>query len=436
MDANPAFADHMIQLMKDGTLTGMASRAGAPPAVKRAATQSEKPAPVGVNLNPQSDDGWQRPEPVTLADGTRIQLFKDGEALLAAYNAIKEAQRRVCLEVYIFSSDETGRAFAELLGEKARQGVAVYLIYDSFGSIDSDRDMFRRMKRQGVRLRQFHPIRPWECKFGWRPINRDHRKLLIVDQDLAGLGGLNVGGEYAGSWVIKSSRQSAMKSWRDNAIGVVGPGADLFFQAYRNTWKYIERGGRIGRAAYVHDPFSAELGVMATVPTINSPLRPFLMRLLREARRSILLTMAYFAPDDPLVAELCNAARRGVRVRLMLPGKSDVRILHIAAQSFYETLMDAGVEVYERQGVVLHTKALVIDERTTVIGSTNLDYRSIEYNLELSAIVHSAELGRQMCDLFENDVGFAIKMECDEWRHRPWLDRVGQWAVSRARYLL
>lgn len=436
MDANRSFADHMIQQMADGNATGIASRAGAPAAVKRAATQSEKPAPVGVNLNPFSDDGWQRPNPVTLTDGTIVQLYKDGEALLTAYNAIKAARRRVCLEVYIFSSDETGRAFAELLGNKAQEGVAVYVIYDSFGSIDSDREMFRRMRRQGVRLRQFHPMRPWECNFGWRPINRDHRKLLIIDENMAGLGGLNVGGEYAGSWVIKSSRQSALRSWRDNAIGIVGPGSDLFFQAFRNTWKYIEKGGRIGKAAYVHDPFSAELGVMATVPTLSSPLRPFLMRLLHEAQRSILLTMAYFAPDDPLVAELCDAARRGVRVRLMLPGISDVRILHVAAQAFYETLMDAGVEIYERQGVVLHTKALVIDERTTVIGSTNLDYRSIEYNLELSAIVHSAELGRQMCDLFENDVQFAKKMDCAVWRHRPWLDRVGQWAVSRARYLL
>ncbi len=404
--------------------------------MERTATQSEKPAPVGVNLNPESDDGWTRPAPVQLGDGTLIQLFKDGEALLAAYNAIKAATRRICLEVYIFASDDTGRAFAELLGEKAREGVAVYVIYDSFGSIDSDRDMFRRMARQGVRLRQFHPMRPWECKFGWRPVNRDHRKLLIIDENLAGLGGLNVGGDYAGSWVVKSSRKSALRSWRDNAIGIIGPGADQFFQAFRQTWRYVERGGRIGKAAYVHHAFTGELGVMATVPTLNSPLRPFLMRLLRESRRSILLTMAYFAPDDPLVAELCNAARRGVRVRLMLPGRSDVRILHIAAQSFYETLMDAGVEVYERQGVVLHTKALVIDERTTVIGSTNLDYRSIEYNLEISAIVHSVELGRQMCDLFENDVRFAIKFDCAAWRHRPWLDRVGQWAVSRARYLL
>ena len=120
----------------------------------------------------------------------------------------------------------------------------------------------------------------------------------------------------------------------------------------------------------------------------------------------------------------------------MLPGRCDVRLLSVAARSFYETLLCAGVEVYERQGVVLHTKALAVDEETTVIGSTNLDYRSIEYNLELSAVIHSAELGRQMSDLFENDVRYSKKIELAEWRHRPWVDRFGQWAVSRARYLL
>jgi cardiolipin synthase len=146
--------------------------------------------------------------------------------------------------------------------------------------------------------------------------------------------------------------------------------------------------------------------------------------------------MAYFAPDDPLVEALCKAAKRGVRVQLMLPGRSDVRFLVAAARSFYEKLMTSGVEVYERQAVVLHAKTMVIDGTTTLLGSTNLDYRSIEYNLELSAIVRSRAFGRQVQDLFANDVRFAKRMTLAEWRKRPTLDRIGQWAVSRARYLL
>ncbi|MGH7180193.1 MAG: phospholipase D-like domain-containing protein, partial [Tepidisphaeraceae bacterium] len=125
-----------------------------------------------------------------------------------------------------------------------------------------------------------------------------------------------------------------------------------------------------------------------------------------------------------------------VRVRLMLPSRSDVKMLILAAQSFYERLMESGVEIYERQHVILHAKTMCIDRHCTVLGSMNLDTRSIEYNCELSAIIRSDEFGRQMHDLFENDVFYAVRIEPDQWRRRPWNDRVVQWAVSRARYLL
>src|SRR4051794_20048452 len=210
-------------------------------------------ATAGINIEPgENDDGWVVPDPVTLADRSRIQLYKDGEALHAAYEAIKTAKRRVCVESYIFASDDTGRAFADLLSQKAREGVSTYLIYDSFGSIASDRGMFHEMRRAGVRLRAFHPIRPWESRYRWRPFNRDHRKLLVIDDTAAGLGGLNVGGEYAGSWVVPSSRHCT-EFWRDNAIGVSGPGARLLLRSFANTWNYINKGGRIDKAAYVHN---------------------------------------------------------------------------------------------------------------------------------------------------------------------------------------
>jgi cardiolipin synthase len=179
-----------------------------------------------------------------------------------------------------------------------------------------------------------------------------------------------------------------------------------------------------------------QLGILASTPTVHSPLRPFLNKLFREAGRSIWMTMAYFAPHDDLIEELCAAARRGVKVRLMLPGRCDVKALMVAARSFYETLLDAGVEIYERQGVVLHAKTMVIDGTISMVGSTNLDYRSIEYNLELSALIRSAAFGRQMEDLFENDVRYAKRMSKGMWKRRPTMDRVVQWVVSRARYLL
>jgi cardiolipin synthase len=418
----------------------------APPTLPPLPREGEAGTSSGVNIEPgDQDDGWIVPDPITLHDGTRVQLYKDGEALHAAYEAIKHARHRICLEVYIFADDPTGRAFAELLAAKAQEGVQVYVIYDSFGSIASDRKMFRRMRHAGVRAEEFHPIRPWEGRFSWRPYNRDHRKLLLVDYDIAGLGGLNVGAEYAGSWVVPSARTETCDAWRDTSIGLIGPSAKYFLRAFANTWRYIQHGGRIRTAEYLRgidigqhasDSLPPDLSILASVPTMDSPLRPLLHHLFDEAKKSIELTMAYFAPDDDLIERLCSAARRGVKVRLMLPARCDVAALLIAARSFYATLLEAGVEVYERQGCVLHAKTMVIDGRLSVVGSTNLDYRSIEYNCELSAVIRNEQFGRLMRELFANDIRFSKQIALNEWRRRPWWDRTVQWAVSRARYLL
>jgi cardiolipin synthase len=418
--------------------------------------QGEAGTSSGVNLAPGSDDdGWIVTEPVGLEDGTYVQLFKDGEALHAAYQAIKNAKHRICLEVYIFASDATGRAFADLLCEKAQQGVHVFLIYDSFGCIATDKAMFAQMRRAGVRMEEFNPMAPWKGRFSWRPFNRDHRKLLVVDYDIAWLGGLNIGAEYAGSWVVQS--ESTCDAWRDTSIGIRGPSAKFFLRAFAGTWHFINHGGRVRTAEFIHgidgddlkrrgsrmrlplrppDKKLPDLSIFASVPTMDSPLRPALYRLFSEARKSIKLTMAYFAPDDELIDALCKAAKRGVDVRLMLPAKCDVKALLIAARSFYAKLLESKVKIYERQGAVLHAKTIVLDGRVSVVGSTNLDYRSIEYNCEISALIRNETFGRQMELLFDNDIRFARCITLKEWRRRPWADRFVQWMVIRARYLL
>ena len=405
----------------------------------------------GVNIAPGSDDdGWVVPPPVRLADGTHVQLYKDGQAWHAAFDAIRHARRRVCLELYIFASDDTGRAVADLLCRKARDGVRVFVMYDSFGSYYSDPAMFDAMRRAGAHVREFHPMNPWDCRHSWRPMNRDHRKLLVVDEHLGGLGGMNLGREYAGSWIVKAKvpavRQTAGDAadgdpsnsgpWRDNGVGIAGPAVSCLLESFARTWRYVQHGGKIARTEFLHDPPDDDFGLLASAATTDSPLQPMLIRTINGARRSISLTVAYFAPDDALVDALCKAADRGVRVRLMLPGRGDVKLLVVAGRSYYELLMSHGVEVYERQNVMLHAKTIVVDAALTLIGSANLDSRSIEYNCELSASIRSAAFGAQVERLFENDVRFAVRIDPDQWKHRPQWDRFGQWVVSRARYLL
>ena len=406
---------------------------------------------AGVNVRPGSDDdGWTVPPPVRLNDGTHVQLYKDGEAWSVAFRALRHARRRVCLELYIFASDDTGRAVADLLCHKARHGVRVFVLYDSFGSALSDPAMFERMRKAGCYVREFHPLNPLRCRRNWRPLNRDHRKMLVIDDHVGGLGGMNLGREYAGSWIVKARVKAVRPTagdaadgnpadggpWRDTAVGLVGPAVSCLLESFARTWRYVGQGGRINKTEFLHDDPRDDFGLLASAATTDSPLLPALHKLIASARRSISLTYAYFAPDDPLVSELCQAADRGCRVRLMVPGQGDVKLLVVAGRSFYERLMAHGVEVYERQNVMLHAKTMVVDGHVSIVGSCNLDYRSIEYNCELSARIDSAAFGAQMESLFDNDVRYARRIDPDQWKHRPAWDRVGQWCVSRARYLL
>lgn len=383
------------------------------------------------------DNGWVTPPPVTLSDGTRLRLFKDGQGLHAWYNAIEGAQRSVFLESYIFAGDATGRAFLDLLGRKAREGVRVYVIYDSFGSSDTPRELFEMLRQAGGNVQEFHPMAPWRCNFSWRPGNRDHRKLLIIDGQAAGLGGLNIGDGYGGVW-LPGRNTLDDDPWRDCGIGLEGPAVSALSAAFLRTWLYLTRGGRFNRAFLSHnlDGQLGPVGVLAAVPSLDSRLSAFLQRLLHTARQSIDLTCAYFAPANNLVDEFRAAARRGVRVRLMLPSRTDKDIMLIAARSFYEPLMAAGVEVYERQYARLHAKTLCIDGELSLLGSTNFDYRSIDYNCELAAVIRSREFGAQMRELFEYDIGFSKAISPADWRHRPIRDRITQWAVNRSRYML
>ena len=441
-------------------LFGSRPRGPRPTGPKRILRNLLRKNETGVNVAPgAADDGWETPPAVTLADGTIVQLWKDGESLKRAFDAIKDAKHRVCFEFYTWANDATGRAFADLLIAKAKQGVRVHCIYDSWGTLGgNDRVMFEELRRAGVRVAEFHPVRPWDCKFSWRPLSRDHRKLVAIDHEFAGIGGLNIADPYAGSWVAPNDLKP-VQLWRDTAIGVRGPAARYFVASFAHTWNYVHKGGRIHRAGYmsgIHAPRPAKgnrigtarskqsveeilpadsLGLIATTPTLTSPLRPILYGLLRGARRRIRMTMAYFAPDDELIRELCDAAGRGVKVQLMFGAKSDIRVMVTAARAFYDRLFCNGVEVYERQFVVLHAKTLLVDD-IAIVGSTNLDYRSIEFNCEISAIIRNPAFANQLSGMFDHDMKYAKRVDNATWGKRKFIDRATEWAVIRARTLL
>jgi len=379
-------------------------------------------------------EDWVTPDPVVLRDGTSAQLLKDGQALRAAYDAIAAAQRRICLEMYMFSSDEAGWEFVGLLCRKARAGVRVFVLYDAFGCHSSDPAIFAQLRAAGVRLREFHPLMPWRYRGRWRVTQRDHRKLVLVDGRIAQLGGLNVGVEYAGPWIVRPRRRYRGKPWRDTGLRLEGPQVAFLAAAFARIWRYANRGGDLAAAEYVVPLAAAgDFSVLASAPTRHSRVTPVIQQVFANAQRSLWTTMAYFAPTDEIIDTLCATARRGVSVRLIVPGVSDVPLLRIAARSFYLRLLEAGVEIYERRGSMLHAKTICLDGEISVIGSRNFDYRSFESNCELSVAIRSPALGAQMHALFQHDVRHSKRITLANWRRRPWRDALLQWIANHLR---
>ena len=272
--------------------------------------------------------------------------------LAALYNAI--AGGGGSRNLYL-SFRRDGAGIRELLARRARDGMDVRVVYDSLGSMDSDPAMFRMMEDAGVQVRvlEFHPLMPWRTKYGWRLLNRDHRKLVVADEDVAVLGGQNLGNEYGGSWVVPVPHET----WRDTAIGLQGPDARLLAMAFERLWDYVERGGPIrarnsftavsriamtrkGRWSGINrargDAAAAGGGVLpagddagrAGGGCLGAGAGEHATEGTAEAAAgcatSLEMTMAYFCPPEELVEQFCLSAKQGVRVRLMLPERSDI----------------------------------------------------------------------------------------------------------------
>ncbi len=359
-----------------------------------------------------------------LVVGNKATLLQDGPATYQAmFAALRRARSHINLETYIFDDDEIGNQFADLLLEKQSQGVQVNLIYDSVGALGTPRTFFDRLKQGGIEVLEFNPINPLVAKRGWRVNNRDHRKLLVVDGHTAFLGGINISSVYSrGSGVGTGSRPSgASAGWRDTHIQVEGPVVAEFQKLFIETWTKQK-----GRPLAAKDYFPAlQARGNEIIRAIGStPDEPYsliyltLISAITNAERYVHLTNAYFVPDPQLLEALIGAAQRGVQVKLILPSASDSSLVFHAGRSHYSTLLDAGVQIFERKGALLHSKTAVIDGVWSSVGSTNLDWRSFLHNDELNAVIFGREFAQQMQAVFDKDLAASQVIDPQQWSRR------------------
>lgn len=327
--------------------------------------------------------------------------------------ACRDAQRQIQLEFYLIRNDCTGCSLAEALLSAVERGVEVYLIYDYIGSFDTPASFFKRLERGGVKCLSFNPP-PFRRGIAWFD-KRDHRKVAIIDGKTAFAGGMNIADEYAGFG-------DSFKHWRDVGMRIDGPAVGELQRLFHTSW---EEGGGTVPAAWREDvPPSAAGGDAAVLVVNGSPhhsrsfIRSAFRMAIAGATENIKIINPYFVPGPRVVRSLLRAAGRGVRVQLILPAKNDVPLVRLVSRSYYAPLLKGGIEIFERQGTVLHAKVMLIDDDWSVIGSANLDQRSFHRNYEVNIIVDSPEFGRQVAEMFEEDLARSRRIVIEEHERR------------------
>ncbi len=311
-----------------------------------------------------------------LIAGNRVTLLIDGPATYAAmFKAIENAKDHIHFETYIFDDDEVGHRFADLLLQKHSEGIRVNLIYDSLGSFNTAVAFFQRFRDSGIQTLEFNPISPLKAHEGRFLTHRDHRKLLIVDGNIAFTGGVNISSVYSSS-LSEEHRGSPKESWRDTHIQIEGPAVSEFQKLFLDTWAR-EKGPELSKRNFFPTPKregSDLLRIVGSTPGQKNRMTYIMyVSAITFAQNSIHLTNPYFVPDRQTLEALVEAARRGVDVKIILPGTSDETLVYYASRSFYTKLLKSGVKLYERRGSVLHAKTAVIDGVWSTVGSTNMD---------------------------------------------------------------
>ena len=364
------------------------------------------------------------PSDVRLSAGNEVELFADGASGLAAmYAAIESAARRVHLESYILHGDPTGRRFLDLLGEKARAGVEVRLLVDGVGSRGLAPALLDALREAGGDAVVVNPLRRIYPR--WAPRRRDHRKILVVDGEVAFTGGLNLGDEYR----LGIGRPDGPRHpWGDAHVRVAGPAVALLDAVFLESWFRAD-----GPDLPWHDPAPFDrrprgeqrVGVLPDGPTYRRRrMRELFIGALARAREQVTIATPYFAPGLRLRAALGAAARRGVRVEMLLAGYTDHPILRWGARGLVSRLVPLGLRVYEVEHAMMHAKVAVFDGSWAVLGTSNLDRQSLQHSYEVNLIFEEGSVPDRLLDLVRDQIAQARPLTVAELEARPFFARL------------
>ena len=368
-----------------------------------------------------------------LTKGNKVTLLVDGPATYAAmFKAVENAKDHINIETYTMEDieDEMGRTLSDLLLKKQAEGLQVNLIYDSLGSYTTPAAFFQRLRDGGISVVEFNPQNPLKARGKWRLAKSDHRKILIVDGKVAITGGVNISQVYSSGPYETGDAKGSHMPWRDTDVQIEGPAVAEFQKLFLDTWQRQE-GAILSPRNYfpaLKEEGNALVRVLGSSPGEANRIT-FIMYVvaISFAENSLHMTNAYFAPDSQILQALTDAAKRGVDVKIILPGTTDRSLAQYAGQYYYSDLLKSGAKLYKRRNVLLHAKTLVIDEVWSTVGSTNMEWWSFSTNDEVNAVILGREFAAEMEKMFARDLAESDQIRLEEWEKRPLLIKIREW---------
>ncbi len=375
--------------------------------------------------------------------GNSVHALIDGpQALDAIGTAIAQAKHHIHLETYIFADDVVGQKIALQLKEKRAEGVEVRVLYDAVGSVSTPESFFADLRESGVEVLAFRPLNPENAVLFLRMNNRDHRKIIVVDGRVGFTGGINISSAYSLASTSRPGPDAGLnEGWRDTHVRIEGPAAQQLQALFLSTW--VRAGGQLDATSLQYFPVPTVAGAepVAIVASdgddsTEAAVYATYLAVVKLATRRIWLTQAYFSPNPEFRQALIDAVKRGVDVRVVVPGFTDSGLIFNAARSNYDQLLQGGVRLFEQRDALVHAKTAVVDGVVSTVGSANLDMRSFIHNNEANAIIISRNFGEVLEGTFEKDIKASRELTLADWRNRGILSRIKEAFSSLFTYWL
>ncbi len=349
-----------------------------------------------------------------LTTNNRITVLNNGrDTFNALLEALKAAKSTINIEYYIFENDRIGGKVAKILKDKARAGVEVRFIYDDVGSWGLSPKFLRELRKAGVEVRCFQPVVfPWLTS---RVNYRNHRKIVVVDGRVGFTGGINIADRYL-------VRRGKNGMWRDTHLRLEGESVSMLQAVFLTDWFFLNKKELINDEKFfppsaVEDECPVQIATSGPDSDWAAIMQAF-FSAITHARDHIYISSPYFLPNQAILTALKVAALGGIDVRVMLPSRSDSKIVYWATRSYISELMDAGIKVYFYHRGFNHSKVIMIDGKFSSVGTANMDVRSFEDNFEVSAIIYDPQIAAQLERSFLEDLRFSKLVTPKEWEKR------------------